>query len=395
MNRRDVALALLLAVSFAGCGKKGPPLAPLHLVPAAVTSPAVKRVGNEARLSFVLPTANSNGPGPIDLVRVEVYAITLVPGITAPNRLLFSPEFTVGSIDIEPAPEERGIEADPKEEPKKDDPRPAPGEPAVFIETLDEKKLTPAELPADLLPPPAPAAAPAAAAPVAPVAPLPTAPVRIYAMRGVTKSGRYGPPSTRVELPIVPVPPPPTGVTAKQTETAVVVAWSAPAEPAGLQFNVYRAKEPGAPLNATPLATPSYDHPNTEMNAEQCFAVRSVQVAGVVTIESETSEPVCLTTKDIFAPAAPTGFQLVASPGAINLIWNPNKEPDLAGYIVLRGEAGSDTLQPLTPTPIGETTYRDTSVTPGVRYVYAVVAVDRASPPNVSAQSPRQEETAR
>jgi len=34
-------------------------------------------------------------------------------------------------------------------------------------------------------------------------------------------------------------------------------------------------------------------------------------------------------------------------------------------------------------------------VAPGVRYVYAVVAVDKASPPNRSAQSPRVEETAR
>jgi fibronectin type 3 domain-containing protein len=45
--------------------------------------------------------------------------------------------------------------------------------------------------------------------------------------------------------------------------------------------------------------------------------------------------------------------------------------------------------------PIKETTYRDTTVKPGVRYVYAVVAVDTASPQNVSAQSNRVEETAR
>ncbi|MCC7241646.1 MAG: hypothetical protein IT180_06950, partial [Acidobacteria bacterium] len=45
--------------------------------------------------------------------------------------------------------------------------------------------------------------------------------------------------------------------------------------------------------------------------------------------------------------------------------------------------------------PIRETTYRDLSVTPGVRYTYAVVAVDNASPQNVSGQSNRVEETSR
>jgi hypothetical protein len=47
------------------------------------------------------------------------------------------------------------------------------------------------------------------------------------------------------------------------------------------------------------------------------------------------------------------------------------------------------------PNPIAETNFRDTTVTSGVHYVYAVVAVDKASPPNASAQSARQEVTAR
>jgi fibronectin type 3 domain-containing protein len=86
----------------------------------------------------------------------------------------------------------------------------------------------------------------------------------------------------------------------------------------------------------------------------------------------------------------------VASEGAINLIWQPNVELDLGGYLVLRGEAPGDTLQPLTAGPIVEARYRDASVTPGVRYVYAVVAVDNRFPvPNVSAPSEPAPETAR
>ena len=79
----------------------------------------------------------------------------------------------------------------------------------------------------------------------------------------------------------------------------------------------------------------------------------------------------------------------------VNLIWDANTEPDLDGYLVLRGEAPGDTLQPLTPAPIHETRYQDRAIKPGVTYFYAIVAVDRATPPNRSAPSNRVQETAR
>ena len=58
----------------------------------------------------------------------------------------------------------------------------------------------------------------------------------------------------------------------------------------------------------------------------------------------------------------------------------------------MRGEAPGDTLRPLTPSPIRESTYRDTTVQPGARYVYAVVAVDKAgnaSPPSTRVEGGR------
>ena len=69
-----------------------------------------------------------------------------------------------------------------------------------------------------------------------------------------------------------------------------------------------------------------------------------------------------------------------------------DREPDIAGYTVLRGDAPGDTLRPLTPSPIRETTFRDTTVRPGARYNYAIVAVDgRATParrPRASREPP-------
>jgi fibronectin type 3 domain-containing protein len=92
---------------------------------------------------------------------------------------------------------------------------------------------------------------------------------------------------------------------------------------------------------------------------------------------------------------APKGLSVVAGTGTINLSWDANTEADLAGYLVLRGDAPGDTLQPLTATPIAATNFEDKTAKPGVRYAYAIVAVDKAVPVNRSAPSVRIEETAR
>jgi fibronectin type 3 domain-containing protein len=114
---------------------------------------------------------------------------------------------------------------------------------------------------------------------------------------------------------------------------------------------------------------------------------------GTAAIESDPSSPICITPKDTFPPAAPKSLAAVASAGVINLIWDPNVEPDLAGYVILRGEAPGDRLQPLTPAPIKETRYADRTARPGVRYVYQLVAVDTTG--NQSAPSNKVEEAAR
>lgn len=251
---------------------------------------------------------------------------------------------------------------------------------------------------------PAPGATPAAAAavptlpaPAAPPAPVvPKHPIRIYAARGVTKGGRTGAPSARVQLPVVPLTAAPSALTARVTEAAVVLDWKPPADaPASIAFNVYRAEEPMQPINPAPLTAPAYEVTGAKLGEEQCFRVRTVLLSDAVALEGPLSDAQCVTPRDVFAPAAPKNLQAVPTPGQINLIWDASTEKDLAGYLVLRGEAAGGDLQAITPAPIKEASYRDTTVTPGVRYVYAIVAVDTASPVNTSAQSPRVEETAR
>ena len=185
------------------------------------------------------------------------------------------------------------------------------------------------------------------------------------------------------------------------------------------------------PLNPTPLATPTFQDTTFVFGTERCYEVRAVNAAGVPSVQAANTLPVpgapvlpppppaagppkpprvilppvwfesapsvktCVTPKDIFPPPVPTSLAAVGSVGAINLIWEGVEAADLAGYVVLRGTAPDGPMTPLFDTPMRETTYRDTTVKPGVRYVYTVMSVDNATPPNRSLPSNKADEVAR
>jgi hypothetical protein len=149
------------------------------------------------------------------------------------------------------------------------------------------------------------------------------------------------------------------------------------------------------PITGIPVSTLDFTD-TVEFGRRRCYTVRAVRGIGRSAQIGPPSPPACLTPIDTYAPAPPQALAAFASEGAVDLIWEPNAELDLGGYIVLRGEAAGDTLHPLTAVPIPAARYRDDRAKPGVRYVYAVVAVDTRLPlPNVSAESNRVEETAR
>ena len=92
-----------------------------------------------------------------------------------------------------------------------------------------------------------------------------------------------------------------------------------------------------------------------------------------------------------WAATAPKGLNAVAAQGAINLIWDGNTEPDIAGYYVWRA-TGSLSLQQITPDLVTDASFFD-GVTAGLQFSYAVQAVDKAG--NKSPLSERVMETAR
>jgi hypothetical protein len=227
--------------------------------------------------------------------------------------------------------------------------------------------------------------------------------VRIYIVRGVSTAGRPGQVSARIAVPLVEPPAVPTGPRVSFNEKAVVLQWIPPVaqvDGPALAFNVYKTDGPtsaaaggATPLNPSPLTTPEFESASVTFGQQLCLAIRGVETVQKIRIEGAATQPVCVTPRDIFPPAAPQRLSLLLLEGAIDLVWDTSPEPDVKGYVVLRGEAAGGTLRPLTPVPIQETTFRDTTVTPGVRYVYAVTAVDGAG--NTSPESAHAEGAAR
>ncbi len=439
-----------------GCGKKGPPLAPLVRVPGRAMDLKARRTGSTVTLTFTVPSVNLDDTKPADVGKVEVFAYTAMAQndvrdvrrmtLVASLPVRKPPDADAGTLERRTAggegrPAAPGMPAAPA---RPAEPGLAQGALVTVTETLDASMLKP------LAPDQKPKAAPRAAEPRAwfdapPLPPLAGPPAvaeasRYYVVYGVSRRGNRGGASPRPPVPLAAAPAAPAKPELDVTEGGVAVKWSVPEgtrrpfqEPAdeGTLGATYRgmasapvpsyvvylaphrrvptpavtaavaAPAPASPapgpvlLTEKPVTTLTWVDTQAEFGVERCYDVRTVVVRGPATLESEASPVACVTPVDTFPPAAPAGLAAVAGEGAVSLIWTGVAAPDLAGYLVLRAEAPNGTLAPLFDTPLKETTYRDASARPGVRYVYAVVAVDNTSPGNRSAASNTVEEMAR
>jgi fibronectin type 3 domain-containing protein len=62
---------------------------------------------------------------------------------------------------------------------------------------------------------------------------------------------------------------------------------------------------------------------------------------------------------------------------SIDLSWQPDTEPDLAGYVVYRSSDGTGWERISGPVPVNGPAYRDTTVEKNHVYRYAVSAIDQ------------------
>jgi len=251
-----------------------------------------------------------------------------------------------------------------------------------------------------------------------------------YAVEVLNANGRGAGLSNSARVPLARTLPAPADFSAQLTGQGVVLSWTAapgaPQNRAGepvlsgaegspaptrpvvsYVYRVYRRTE-GSKANLvgeTPvlgemnlsLTDASIEWERTYYYHVEAVTVVSGDVAAdrkKIEIEGDDSAEVKVFAHDVFPPAVPAELQAVFSgPGqqaAIDLVWAPVADMDLAGYNVYRREAGGAAVKvngALVKTPA----YRDANVATGKTYLYSVSAVDVRG--NESARSEEAGET--
>ncbi len=380
MKTRGLLLALVALLPLLACGKRGDPRPPLRKTPQPLASFRIAQRADRLEISGIAPRLSTEGvtlkPLTVEILRAD------------------------GEGDFLKLAKKRTIEVQPGEAFTEPDPLPAAGTLVRFaaravasgkpstmtgIMTLSVQAppATPSELTATLseggvqlkwsgkrpTPPPTPAPPPAVTAPTSAV------------------SGTPPPTPTPTATPTAPAQPLSPGTPAPGAPPALpAVATPAEPPPPKSGFWVYRRTKTGRydpPLFPEPLFEKGYVDADAASGQDWCYVVRAV-ASHEPLIESGSSNEVCLTARDIAAPAVPAGLTLLAEPGGLELRWSPSPEPDLALYRVYRaGSTGTPT--PIAEVPAGTAVYLDTTATPGTAYRYTITAVDQLG--NESAHS--------
>jgi hypothetical protein len=356
--RAGLALALLLPLALAACGKRGPPVAPTLRLPAAVQDLQATIVDDGVELTWSLPRIRVDRSSVKEIRRTEVYrrrengapdqpprpAILTFGGLFGPPAGI--PGFErVADILVE-EPEGARIE----------------GNQVTYTDTQDlalGRRYT-------------------------------------YVVLAVDERGRPSPPSNRVVVALVAPPLPPPGVTAQPGDRQVRLTWEAPPSladgsplPAGVIYEVLRATGPdvpGRPVTLEPLTDRQFVDLGVQNETTYYYSVRAR--LGLGGAQGRPSEVASVTPEDATPPAQPRGLVAVVAGAAVRLAWQAGADPDLAGYHVYRSTTAGRGYTRLTSAPQPASTYVDGDVRPGTTYYYVVTAIDRSRRANESVPSP-------
>ncbi|HUK29938.1 MAG TPA: hypothetical protein VLV89_02420 [Candidatus Acidoferrum sp.] len=368
------ALAEILVVAcicgtVGGCGAPGPPTPPKPIVPKPIIDLSAHQMGSNVVLNFTLPTQEEDGDHLKDPPAIEIFRGMRPAG--SAGKLTTRLVYTLPSAVIDTYLH------------------------AGVIEFRDP--LVPASVAGQEV---------------------------VYMVRARSSKKRASADSNSASVRFLAVPAPPSDVHAKVTEAAIELAWSAPSEGSSsgvvVGYRVYRAalpKDVSLPPDFTdisqlhlpggleligPAPSTSFRDTQFDFGTTYVYVVRSVGGSEGQSVESGDSKPYVVTPKDIFPPAAPQRVISVVVPATqtalayVELSWDINAEPDLAGYLVYRSEQPDTPGQKLNSQLLLSPTFRDMTALPGKRYFYRVSAIDTAgneSPlsSSVSAETPRQE----
>ncbi|MBI2525561.1 MAG: hypothetical protein HYV93_06220 [Candidatus Rokubacteria bacterium] len=351
MRRLAWALAALalLGVGPAGCGKKGPPVAPERRLPAAASALEASVDADAIVLRWVNPKTRMDGTRLRDLATVKLHRREAVEG--APLRsAMVSRGQVVGYEEIAAI-------------------RLAAPEPAVVrgdsVQWVDRRGLAFGRQ-------------------------------YVYVVTALDATGRSSAPSERLVVGYLAAPAPPRNLAAAPGEGQVRLRWEAPARlidgsalGGDIHYVILRAagaEAPLAPITPEPLAATTFTDTGLENETTYRYAIRAVRSVGTGTARSEASAPVAVTPVDMTPPSPPANLAAIPSPTAVRLAWSPSPDADVAVYAIYRA-TGSGAFLRVGTTAAVNTVFVDREVTAGARLRYAVTALDRARTPNESPRS--------
>jgi fibronectin type 3 domain-containing protein len=216
-----------------------------------------------------------------------------------------------------------------------------------------------------------------------------------YAVEPLNREARTAGFSNQVQVALAPTLPPPSNIKAQVTADGVVLTWDCErpvttSPSIRYTYRIYRkSMDNGADTRLADVECPDshYDDHSVEWQKRYQYRIAVATLATlksqppgrVAEIEGDDSSPQDVFTNDIYPPGVPTGLQAVFSgpgqPPAIDLLWAPDTDADLAGYNVYRREEGTQPVK-INATLVKTSAYRDSSVVAGKTYWYMVSAVD-------------------
>jgi hypothetical protein len=153
-------------------------------------------------------------------------------------------------------------------------------------------------------------------------------------------------------------------------------------------FNIYRRGKGERfglfPVNSAPIAERRYLDGVLENGKQYEYEVRAVRNFRGTPIEGLSSTVASGIPEKRTPPSPPTGLVAAVQKDGIALRWDPNPEPDIAGYNLFRRERGENEFTKINPQLITENYFLDREADLKKSYLYRLTAVDTSPTRNES-----------
>jgi hypothetical protein len=213
-------------------------------------------------------------------------------------------------------------------------------------------------------------------------------------------------------------PPPVEGLHAEVRKDGVVLSWNPQSDAGAVRLQRRLLAPPPAKSHQQLLAPPQESlevsllvdaDPHVaraidrDIRLGESYEYRAQRISRIafegktLDLPGELSPALRVDAVDVFPPAVPTGLAAIATAGdggietAIDLSWQPDTEPGLAGYIVYRREGEAGWLRASPAQPLVSPAFHDSRVQSGHTYRYAVSAISQGG--HESPRSAEAEET--